>query len=71
MIKQPKLTNPEPSTHHCQYDPAHNPDVICLMRQDDGNWKGMTQRYGILVEVRQISPMSVLEYLTVHDGKLL
>lgn len=54
-----------------EFDPAQNPDVISIIRQPDGNWKGKMQRFGTLVEVRQVSPMAVLEYLLLHDGKVI
>lgn len=49
-------------------DPATNTDVILLMRQPDGNWIGKTQRFGKLVEVRDVGPETVLQLLITHSG---
>lgn len=51
------------------FNPAHNPDVISLVKQADGNWMGYTQKYGKLVEVRDVGPETVLQLLLTHSGK--
>lgn len=49
------------------FDPTTNPAVISLIEQEDGNWKGYTQKHGTLVEVRQGDPNTVLQLLITHE----
>lgn len=50
------------------YDPATNANAISLIKQPDGNWIGQTQRFGKLVDVREISPEVALQKLLTHNG---
>lgn len=52
-----------------EFDPNKDPNAISIILQTDGNWKGYTQRFGKLVEVREISPTDCLLRLMTHDGK--
>lgn len=54
--------------NHMNYDPAENENVIALVRQDDGNWKGFAQKFGKLVEVREAKPEDALVKLLTHGG---
>lgn len=49
------------------YDPTVNKDAISIIRQPDGNWKGWMQKDGVVVEVRDISPGTVLERLITRS----
>lgn len=51
-----------------QFDPEKNPNVISIIRQEDGNYKGYTQRYGKLVEVREVKPEDCLVKLMTYGG---
>lgn len=51
-----------------EYSPEKNPAVISLIKQEDGNWIGYTQKFGNLIEVRDIGPETVLQKLLTHDG---
>lgn len=53
-----------------EYNPDKNPDVVSLIIQTDGNWKGEQRRFGRLISVRGSNPMSVLQALLTHDGKV-
>lgn len=52
-----------------QFSPYENADVICLIKQADGNWRGWMQRFGKVVEVREIKPEDALVKLLTHDGQ--
>lgn len=63
------MTYPQPADPiKTEYNPALNPNAISIIRQSDGNWKGQMLKKGVLIEVRQLSPGMVLEYMLVHDG---
>ena len=47
------------------YDPSKE-DTIVIEKQEDGNWKGWMNRYGKVVEVREVSPTVVLQALLTH-----
>jgi hypothetical protein len=51
------------------YNPETNNKVISIIQQEDGNWKGYTQKFGKLIEVRDVGPEAVLQRLLTHDGK--
>ena len=51
------------------WDPSENADVISLVKQADGNWKGFAQKFGNLIEVREVGPQDCLSALLTHDGK--
>jgi len=48
------------------YNPAENPNVISIIKQEDGNYKGYMQKNGKLIEVREIGPETALQSLLVH-----
>ena len=49
------------------HNPFKNPDAISIVKQTDGNWKGWTQRFGKVVEVREIKPEDCLIKLLTHE----
>lgn len=49
------------------YNPHTNQNVISIILQEDGNYKGYAQRHGKMVEVRAISPETVLQMLLTHE----
>jgi hypothetical protein len=51
------------------YSPEINDKAISIIQQEDGNWKGYTQKFGKLIEVRDVGPDAVLQRLLTHDGK--
>jgi len=50
------------------HNPYTNKDAISIVKQPDGNWKGWMQRFGKVVEVRDIGPETVLKLLLTHAG---
>lgn len=50
-----------------EFDPAKNEKVISLLHDKDGNWRGWTQRFGKLVEVREAKPEDCLVKLLTHE----
>jgi hypothetical protein len=50
-----------------EFDPNKNPKAIVIIEQPDGNYKGYMQKFGKLVEVRDIGPQTVLERLLTHE----
>ncbi len=48
------------------YDPADNPKAISIIEQEDGNWKGWMQKFGAVIEVREVSPTDCLLALLTH-----
>lgn len=51
-----------------EFNPEKNPDVISIIKQADGNFKGWMQKAGKVVEARQSDPQIVLQMLLTHDG---
>lgn len=49
------------------YNPNLHPEVISIIRQPDGNYKGYGQKFGKVVEVREIGPETVLQKLLTHE----
>ena len=49
------------------YNPETNDKVISIIKQEDGNYKGYTQKGGKLIEVRQGDPQTVLVMLITHS----
>ena len=43
--------------------------AFLLAKQEDGNYKGWTWKYGKMIEVRDVGPETVLQLLLTHDGK--
>ena len=51
-----------PDSH---FNPVKNPDVISIIKQEDGNYKAFGQRFGHMIEKRGVKPEDVLvELLT-------
>ena len=50
------------------YNPETNENVISLIKQEDGNWKGYHKRFSKLIEVREAKPEDCLLRLMTHDG---
>lgn len=48
------------------WNPHTNPNVIALVRQKDGNYKGFAQKNEAMVEVREIGPETALQRLLTH-----
>jgi len=48
------------------FNPESNKNVISIIRQEDGNYIGYTQRNGGYVTVRQGDPSTVLSLLLTH-----
>jgi len=51
------------------FNPHINPDAISIIKQKDGNYKAYGQKFGKVIEVRGISPETVLALLLISDGK--
>lgn len=49
------------------FHPENNHNVISIIKQEDGNWRGFTWKNGRLVQVRQGDPMTVLQLLITSD----
>ena len=43
-------------------------NVIIIKKDEDGNWSGKMMRFGKLINVRDVSPETVLVKLLTHDG---
>lgn len=52
-----------------QFNPAKNPKVIAIIQQEDGNYKGYTQKFGKVITVRTNDPQTVLLELLTHSGE--
>lgn len=52
------------------YNPNVNPKAISIIEQEDGNWKGWTQKFGKVVEVREGKPEDCLIKLITHNGNV-
>jgi hypothetical protein len=48
-------------------NPFHNPNAILIIKQKDGNYKGWMNKFGKVVEVREIGPETVLQKLLTHE----
>lgn len=48
------------------YNPEENENVISLLKLEDGSWKGYTQKFGKLIEVREAKPEDALLKLMTH-----
>ena len=46
-----------------EYSPEKNDNVITIIKQPDGNYKGYMQKNGKFIEVRQGDPNTVLQML--------
>ena len=53
----------EAQLNKIQWNPTKNSDVITIIRQEDGNYRGFAQKNGKLIQVRQIDPNTVLQLL--------
>ncbi len=76
-INIPRATNKELveilGCKKCQqeasFSPLNNKNVISIIKQEDGNYKGWINKFGKLIEVRGISPDEVLRLLLTHNGQ--
>jgi hypothetical protein len=50
-----------------EFNPNKNPDMISIWKDWDGNFRGMMQKNGKIIEERQIKPEDVLIKLLTHD----
>ncbi len=48
------------------FDPVSNENVISIIKQDDGNYIGYSQKHGKLITERAGDPSSVLSSLITH-----
>lgn len=53
-------------TNEQDFDPKTNANVISIVKQEDGNYKGYMQKNGAFIEVRQSDPNTVLQALITH-----
>ncbi len=51
-----------------EYDPHKNADAICIIKQPDGNWMGWMQKFGKVIEVREVGPDLAVLALITHNG---
>jgi len=49
------------------WNPTRNPDVISIIKQPDGNWRGFMMKNGKLVQARQGDPGTVMQMLITHE----
>lgn len=66
-LPKPEVTAPvavEP-----QPIPRVDEGVFSIRRDDDGNFSGMTKKFGAFIQVRDVSPEAVLQRLLTHDGR--
>jgi hypothetical protein len=49
-----------------KYSPEIHPEVVSLIKQEDGNWKGYMLKNGVLIESRDLMPEHVLTRLLTH-----
>ena len=49
-----------------EYNPEKDENVISIIKQEDGNYKGYMQKNGKFIEVREGDPNSVLVALITH-----
>jgi hypothetical protein len=47
-----------------------NPNIIVLEKDTDGNWRGYMNKFGKLVEVREVGPETALQKLLTHSGNV-
>lgn len=52
------------------FSPRKNPKAIAIVQQEDGNWKGYAQKFGKVIEVREIGPDTVLQMILTHNGEV-
>lgn len=49
------------------WNPSKNDNVIAIIKQEDGNYKGFMQKNGKLIQVRQSDPNTVMQLLITAD----
>ena len=62
-MQDTNVKNSEVKEYH---NPFENPNAISLVKQSDGNWMGYAQRFGKVVEVREVKPEDCLLKLITH-----
>ncbi len=50
-----------------QWNPNLHPEVVTLIKQPDGNWKGYKLKNGVLIESREGMPEHALTRLMTHE----
>jgi hypothetical protein len=50
-----------------EFNPVKNDTIITIMRDLDGNYRGFTQKYGKLIQVRTAEPNAALTLLMTHE----
>lgn len=50
-----------------KWNPTTNKDVISIIKQEDGNYRGFMWKNGSLVQARQGDPGTVLALLLTHS----
>ncbi len=56
----------KPKGSEVGFSPYDNPNAISIVKQPDGNWMGWMSKNGIVVEVREVGPETVLQMLLTH-----
>lgn len=51
-----------------KYSPEIHNTVISLIKQEDGNWKGHTQKNGKMIETREQSPEYALQAILTYGN---
>lgn len=49
------------------FNPHKNIGVISIIRQEDGNYKGLMQQHGKMIESREVGPETALQALLTHE----
>lgn len=50
-----------------EYNPTKNPNVISIILQEDGNYKGYAKKFDKDIEVRGVDPNTVLNMILTHE----
>lgn len=49
------------------FNPENNPSIIVIMKRPDGNYLGITQKDGKIIQSREIKPEDALIKLLTHE----
>lgn len=66
-LKELAWENLEVKSDSDLYNPHKSPNTISIIKQDDGNWKGLAQRNGKVLESREVGPEMALQALLTHE----
>ena len=58
---------PKEELEKVEFSPLKNENVISIIKQDDGNYRGYMHKNGKLVQVRQGEPNTVLQLLLTAE----